>query len=354
MSGEVLPSVRKIAVLRANAIGDFIVTLPALEALREAYPEAEVVLLGKEWHAEFLAGRPGPVDRVVVVPPYPGVSEKAGYEPDQEQVESFFQRMAQERFDLALQMHGGGSNSNPFALRLGARVTAGLRTADAPPLDRWIRYMRRQNEVLRFLEVVALVGATRSRLEPRIAVLPEDREEAAAVLPEGGPPLVALHPGATDPERQWPAARFAAVGDALVGEGLRVVVTGTEDERERARAVRRSMRAEALDLAGRLSLRGLTGLLSRCVLAISNDSGPLHLAAAAGAPTVGIYSYFNLMNYGPLLQSRHRPAVSLRLEPEGCGGRVCSDRTCDLCVTYVSDVTVGEVLEQALDLLRYC
>src|SRR5258708_31084265 len=71
--GERVPGVRKIAVLRANALGDFILTLPALEALRAAYPHAEIVLLAKKWHAAFLANRPGPVDRVVVVPPYGGV-----------------------------------------------------------------------------------------------------------------------------------------------------------------------------------------------------------------------------------------------------------------------------------------
>ena len=67
---ERVPGVRRIAVLRANAIGDFIFTLPALEALRAAYPQAEIVLLAKKWHAAFLRGRPGPVDRVVAVPPF--------------------------------------------------------------------------------------------------------------------------------------------------------------------------------------------------------------------------------------------------------------------------------------------
>src|SRR2546430_14707651 len=71
-----VPGVRRIAVLRANALGDFIFALPALEALRAAYPQAEIVLLAKKWHATFLQGRPGPVDRVIVVPPYPGVSEE--------------------------------------------------------------------------------------------------------------------------------------------------------------------------------------------------------------------------------------------------------------------------------------
>jgi len=58
-----VPGVHKIAVLRANALGDFIFTLPALEALRTAYPNAEIVLLAKEWHASFLERRPSPINR---------------------------------------------------------------------------------------------------------------------------------------------------------------------------------------------------------------------------------------------------------------------------------------------------
>lgn len=63
-----LEDVRRIAVLRANAIGDLVFALPALDALRAAYHQAEIVLLGLPWHADFLAGRPGPIDRVEVVP----------------------------------------------------------------------------------------------------------------------------------------------------------------------------------------------------------------------------------------------------------------------------------------------
>src|SRR2546430_2056491 len=184
-----VPGVRRIAVLRANALGDFIFALPALEALRAAYPQAEIVLLAKKWHATFLQGRPGPVDRVVAVPPYPGVSEEPGTPSTRHslectaELEQFFEAMAQERFDLAIQIHGGGRYSNPFLLRLGARLTVGLKTPDAAPLDRWVPYVYIQSEVLRYLEVVALVGATTHVLGPRIAVTAQDLAEAERVVP---------------------------------------------------------------------------------------------------------------------------------------------------------------------------
>ena len=63
-----IKNVKKIAVLRCGALGDFIVTLPALKAMHNAYPEAEIILLGKPWHKKFLIKNRTPVDRVVVVP----------------------------------------------------------------------------------------------------------------------------------------------------------------------------------------------------------------------------------------------------------------------------------------------
>src|SRR4051794_14208435 len=151
--------IKKIAVLRANALGDYIFVLPALQALRETFPAAEIILLGRAWHKEYLEGRPGPVDRVVVVPLYPGISEREGFVPDPCTLDQFFGTMQNEEFDIAFQLHGGGRNSNPFLLRLGAKVTVGLRTPDAASLSINVPYIYYFNESLRYLEVVAKVGA---------------------------------------------------------------------------------------------------------------------------------------------------------------------------------------------------
>jgi ADP-heptose:LPS heptosyltransferase len=119
--------VERIAVLRATALGDFVFCMPALLALRAAYPRAEICLLGRPWHASFLRDRPGPVDRVIVVPPSRGVREEPGAAEDPRELDGFFARMRAERFDVALQMHGGGRWSNPFATRGRGRGPRGGR-----------------------------------------------------------------------------------------------------------------------------------------------------------------------------------------------------------------------------------
>ena len=346
---KLLPDVRKIAVLRANALGDFVFTLPALEALRHAYPEAEIVLLAKAWHATFLRGRPSQVDRVVVIPLYGGVGAPPETTGSFAEIEHFFTEMQQERFDLALQLHGGGRYSNSFVLRLGAKVTAGLKSSEAAPLDRWVPHVHFQHEILRYLETVALVGATPTTLGPRIAVTPEDLAEATRVVPENDQPLVALHPGANDIRRRWSPENFAAVGDALAAAGAQVVVTGSTEEYDLAEMVVQAMQKRARNLSGTLSIGGLAGLLSRSRVLISNDTGPAHLSEAVGTATVGIYWCGNMITFAPLTRTKQRQVVSWRLNCPVCG-RDNISTYCEHEVPFLDDVSVDEVRQAALDL----
>lgn len=351
MKQRVIANVQKIAVLRANSIGDFIFTLPALEALHAAYPQAEMVLLALPWHAGFLKQRPSPVDRVIVIPPYGGVGADPIAQVDQVKIAEFFQHMQEEHFDLALQFHGGGHFSNPFVKRLGARVTIGLRAEDAPPLDRWIPYRRFQQEYHRYLEVAALAGAVSCDPEPHLVVTPQDRAEAERCFPEINRPFVVLHPGARDPGRRWPGEKFAEVGDALTQNGFQVVITGTPDEQEVVALVEKAMRSEKRNLCGRLSLGGLAALLARSHVAISNDSGPLHLAHAVGARAVGIYWCLNFVTAAPVSRRFHRPLISWQLNCPECGCDRSRDR-CSHTTSLVGSISTEDVLTEAYDLLR--
>lgn len=351
--------VKKIAILRANALGDFIVTLPAIYALKAAYPDAELVLLGKPWHQDFLVKGRTPVDRVIVIPVTKGLREEQDKTEDPEEVNSFLSRLKKEQFDIAIHFHGKGLAANPFINRLGARVTAGTSSEDAEPVDRSLPYIYYQSEVIRFLEVVSLVGAYGSSFEPRIRVLPSDYNEASSFTRrEIDSPLVVLHPCGTDTRRMWTIGSFAQVADQLAEHGCRVIFSGAENDRTYIENIRALMNRPSETTCGRLSLGGLAAFLSSADLFIGCDTGPLHLARAVQTKTIGLYWAPNLINWGPLTRMDHRPVVSWNTRCKKCG-IIPNDPwpfepVNDLCshnYSFIEDITPEQVMNEARYLL---
>ena len=347
---EPFADIRRIAVLRGGGLGDLMFAEPAIRALKHAYPEAEITLLCFPAQAALLAGRPSPVDHVEVLPVCPGIRPGAD---DPAAVEAWLQRMRAQRFDLAVQVHGGGRFSNPFLLQLGPRHTVGLATPDAEPLERTIAYVYYQHEVFRALEVAGLAGAEPLTLEAELTVTADDRRRAEPLLPSGPGPLLVIHPGATDPRRRWPADRFADVAGKALAGGMRVAVVADDAEREIADEIVSRGGASAapedaarlVSLAGRADLGQLLGIFSHAAVVLGNDSGPRHLAQAAGAATVGIFWIGNLINAGPLTRERHRALLSWMTRCPECGIDVTQSgaERCEHDVSFVTDVPVQDV-----------
>ncbi|VXB81825.1 Glycosyltransferase family 9 protein [Microbacterium sp. 8M] len=346
--------VRRIAVLRGGGLGDVLFAVPAIQALRAAYPAAELTLLGTA-SAELLAARPGGVDRVRRLPAVPGITAPAGPAPA-DPVASSVGALRAEHLDLAVQLHGGGRHSNPFLLELGARHTVGTRTPDAAPLERNLDYVYYQHEVLRALEVAGLAGAVPVALEPRLALSADERARGREACPPG--PFVVLHPGATDPRRRWPLERFAAVARRLLDDGVRVVLVGGGADAQLCHRLARLLADRAAgvtDLAGRLDLPGLAGVLAAADVMLGNDSGPRHLAQAVGTRTASVYWFGNLVNAGPLGRGRHRVQLSWTTRCPVCG-RDCTQVgwTAERCAhddSFVADVDPEAVLSDVESLL---
>ncbi|MDQ1056814.1 ADP-heptose:LPS heptosyltransferase [Arthrobacter globiformis] len=371
---EAFSGVSRIAVLRGGGLGDLMFALPAVAALKAAYPDASVTLLGTPVHAELLSQTVGPVDETVILPFSEGV--RPGPEDDDE-LERFFAGMRARNFDLAVQLHGGGRYSNPFLLRLGARHTVGTRTADAARLERTVPYLYYQHEPLRALEVAGVAGAPPRELEARLQALPEfGRQLDQELLGNGGPGhgnggpghgrVLVIHPGATDPRRRWPTERFAAVARKAADDGFRVYVVGDSSEKELAEivvelAVEQSgtgqsaaARPAVESLAGKLSLGELAALLAGSAVVVANDSGPRHLAQALGTPTVGIFWTGNAINAAPLGRSVHRIHLGWVTRCEVCGVDVTqvgwTAPRCPHDESTVKAVEPSEVYEDVLQL----
>ncbi|HEX7026250.1 MAG TPA: glycosyltransferase family 9 protein [Gammaproteobacteria bacterium] len=352
-------NVRKIAVVRANALGDYIFAIPALEALKLRYPDAELVYLGKAWHKSFLEGRPGPVDRVEIVPKCHGIPHESDRVENRDEVDSFFEMMQAEHFDLAFQMHGGGGHSNPFTKSLGAAVTVGFQDRDAEPLDINVPYHLYQHEVMRYLELVKKAGAGTDTLEPRIALTESDIEQLFWFFPDLSGPYAVIHPGASDIHRQWSPQRFALVGDSLAEKGLAVYITGTDGEKDVVGNVVSFMKNHVVNLCGKLTLNALTALLANARLVLSNDTGPLYLARALAVPTIGIYWIGNLITASAISVERNRCCISWRVNCPLCGIDCIKEDvhhpsgSCDHLASFVNDVETEEVMRHADDLLSF-
>ncbi|HEY1158347.1 MAG TPA: glycosyltransferase family 9 protein, partial [Arthrobacter sp.] len=271
---EKFADVSSIVVLRGGGLGDLIFAIPAMAALKAAYPGTSLTLLGTPIHQALLDAVTGPVDEVRVLPFAEGV--RPGEE-NAEELDRFFAEMRGRNFDLAVQLHGGGRYSNPFLLRLGARHTVGTRTSDAASLERTIPYLYYQHEPLRALEVAGFAGAYPVDLEARLA--PAGRAALQEGQDDDGRPLVVIHPGATDTRRRWPAERFAELAAACAGDGCRVVIVGDGSEQELAERISGLASSAAVSsVAGALDMAGLVALLARADAVVANDSGPRHLA----------------------------------------------------------------------------
>jgi len=343
---------RSVIVVRAlPGLGDMLCAVPALRALRRALPGAHVAVVTLPANAALLERFDRYVDEFVVFPGYPGIPEGAG---DVRALPAFLAEIQDRRFDLALQMHGSGVVSNPFTALLGARCVAGfrLRALRCPEPGLFAPYPGDAHEVQRQLALVRFLGIADDGPQLEFPLAPDDRRDLAA-LPEAE--LLAereyacLAPGASAPTRRWPAARFAAVGDALAAGGLRVVLTGTAAERALTADVAAAMRAPALDLAGRTRLGALAALVAGARAVVTNDSGTSHLAAALQVPSVVVFTDSSARRWAPLDGRRHRAL--------GVAAETCTEDRClrDGCLTgrppHLRDVTAASVVAELEALL---
>jgi len=297
-------------VLRALFLGDFLCAEPALRALKTRFPLAQITLIALPW-IEPLLRRYTCVDRFLAFPGCQGIAE-VPYQPAA--TEAFLAQAQETGYDLAIQMHGSGPESNDFVAALGAPVSLGYSPASTPsPLTMPVPYPGDDvHEARKWLGLVAHVGAT-GRPTPELPILPEEEAEAgelAAPL-DRKRPIVALHAGSRDPARRWAPERFAALADQLWDtRDCQVILTGSRDDAETNALVLRACRAPVADLSGQTSIGALAALLGRVDLLVTNDSGPSHVAWARGVRSVILFGPTSPARWAPLHGGLHRAVVS--------------------------------------------
>jgi ADP-heptose:LPS heptosyltransferase len=338
-------SPRKVAILRASRIGDFICASPAFRALRAALPGAEISIITLPMLRE-LAIRSPHFDRFIPFPGFPGIAEQF-FEP--RKLVDFFQEMQSEGFDLAIQLQGSGVYSNTFMLMLGAKATAGfIRPGDpAGLLDAALPFPSHGHEIQRALSLPVFLGAKPQGEEMEYPLCPEDHSRAEQLLEGAVPPLFGLHAAARDSTRRWPLQRFATVAEALHNRwGGTVVLIGEAGEVKTAEWLARSCSVPALNLAGQTPLGVLGGVISRLSLLVTNDTGPAHIAYALRTPTITIFGGGDLERYAPLQPGPYR----ILAYPVSC--RPCSYAECPIGYVCLNHVTPEEVSAAAQRIIK--
>jgi ADP-heptose:LPS heptosyltransferase len=301
----------RIAVLRAlPGLGDLLCAVPALRAVRAAHPQAHVTLLGLASATWFVRRYPRLVDDLMVVDGVAGLPEIAA---DAGRALRFFGEAQARHFDLALQLHGSGTTSNPVLTLLGARhqVTA-HRPGEWVPPGTSVDYPDDQPEITRMLTVTTAAACPSQGPEIELPLCDDETAAARALLDEAGlapGAFACLHPGASRPERRWPSTAFATTADHLARHGLGVVLTGTAAEQPLTREVTGRMaevRRPVVDLAGRTSIGVLGALYRQARLVLTNDTGASHVAAAVGTPSVVVFGSAESDRWAPLDAGRHR------------------------------------------------
>ncbi len=342
-----LEHTQKIAVLRALQLGDLLLAVPALHALREKFPDAEITLIGLPWAASFVQRFSRYVDRFVEFVGYPGIAEVPV---SQVRTQQFLTEQRKYGYDLVIQMHGSGCISDQLAVGLGGQVTVGYYEQKLPAgLTLGLPYPNDVPEVIRNLRLAELLGCHQPNPTLEFPLLNEDRMEAARLLfhlPRADRPWIGIHAGARPPVRRWPAEYFARVADFCVQHfNAQIIVTGSLNERSTVQEVVQRMSSMPLNVVGETSLGGLAALLSELDLFITNDTGPAHIANAVHTPSITIFGPVDPRRWAALDSTLH-PIVR---HPVACSP--CTYWQCPIdhrCLRWLRPEMVMDKVEELL------
>jgi len=295
----VQPIPRSLCLLRLSALGDVTHVVPLVRTLQAAWPEVAITwVIGKAEH-RLLAGLPG-VEFVEY-------AKDSGLRGMREVRRAFGGR----RFDALLHLQVA-ARANLLSAFIPARRRIGYDRSRSKDLHGlFVRERIPDRPGIHVLDAIGSfaepLGLKQATVRWDLPVPDEARDWARARWPEDGTPTLLVSPCSSHVLRNWRAERYAAVADHAASRGWRIVLCGGRSELERrtADAILAAMRAPALDLVGKDTLKQLPALLERATLVMTPDSGPMHIANAVGTPVLGLHAASNPRRSGPYSDIRY-------------------------------------------------
>ena len=357
---------QRLLLIRPDHLGDVLWLTPALHGLRERYPDAAITVAIGPWSAPILANNPD-LDMLLPIA-FPGFERR----PKRSLISPYRTMLAAAReirrqaFDAAVILRDDHWWGALLAATAGIPRRFGYATPDVAPFltdalpARPAGHAARDNialldEVLRAASKPTLAGdrpvtaIAPGELPLVFAPGPDATDRAATLLarlPDGAGPIVALHPSAGVPVKLWDEGRLAAVADWLATEyTARIILTGGPGDTPLTAAVAEQMTAPALDLTSETDIATLVALYRHCALVLGPDNGALHLAVAAGAPTIHLFGPADPWRFGPWGDPARHLVVTADMRCSRCGDLSPSrpsGAACMLAIT-VEDVAAAVV-----------
>jgi len=330
----------KIMVRSPNWIGDAVMSTPALGAIRAAFPSSEIVLAANPVVSELMSPHPF-CDRTVVF-------DKRGSHGGIAGLWKFSRLLAGERFDVAILFQNAIEAAIMVRLA-GIKTRAGYGTDGRGILlthrVRVSKEARRLHHSQYYLEMLGALGIPPAGRGLRLQCTDEEKSWAGGVLGTGR--WAAINPGAAyGSAKRWYPDRFGEVADALASDfGYGTLLVGGPGEAAIGSEIESRMRSKPLNLIGRTSVRQLMALLASVELVITNDSGPMHVAAAFDRPIVALFGPTDYRTTSPLCTR----FLLVRKETE-CAP--CLKRRCPTDHRCMGAISATDVLEAVQALLK--
>jgi lipopolysaccharide heptosyltransferase I len=337
----------KILFIKLSAIGDVVQTLPALESIKKLYPDSEITWVVEEAAAGILEGHPL-VDRLLISRRkawmrmlWNPLTASRGLG----DILRFIRELRNTEYDIAIDFQGLLKSGMLIGLARATRKIGFDKTRELSYLflnERLPAYDIEKHALLRYLDVARYLGA--GDLSP-VCTLPIEREVSAIRKKIEGMnlknrPLVAINPVARWETKLWPERGFAELADRLVKEkNAAVIFTGSPEDRRVNDRIIALMSETAMNWAGETTLRELAALASLTDLFISTDTGPMHLAAAAGAKVLALFGPTAPWRTGPYGPSNIVVRTGIVCSP-------CFQRKCEVGTRCMEGITVDEVMRQ--------
>ena len=330
---------KKILIIKLRYLGDVLLCTPIVRALRQKYPQAQLVCLVNPGTEEILQGNPD-IDEVLLLPRTDVFSQLR-----------FFRHIRSRGFDCVLDLTDGDRSAIITAMS-GASMKIGFNSENRSRGALYSHCIRENPDSMHRIEyhgkTLSILGMHGELEHPHIYVSAKDQEAARRLLEEAqltSHGWVMIHPTARYWFKAWPPDRFAKLCDGLAKKQVPVVLVGNHKDREVGAQIQHLAEHKPISLMGRTSVLELAALMKHSSLFIGNDGGPMHMAAAVGCPVLGLFGPTDPVVWGP-----KGPNVSVLykgLDCVPCFHPGCS-RGEESCM---KQITVEEVLSTALRML---